>query len=162
MFPSRWCCSTEVKSLRSENFQEMLEHGYLMRTDRGIRTTMDFQGDTVHYDATNPGAQKYLWEKAKKNYYSKGMHHPQLGSLPSLSLFVLCFFVRGVTYYQAKQASKPSGLTKQSLNTPSTISTTTATTAAPTCKSETSTPSNTHAHSTRVKKQPARKTLSIC
>ncbi|KAL2007656.1 hypothetical protein VTN00DRAFT_7638 [Thermoascus crustaceus] len=58
---------------RSENYKEMLENGYLIRTDRGIRTAMDFQGDTVHYDATNPGARAYLWEKAKANYYSKGI-----------------------------------------------------------------------------------------
>jgi alpha-D-xyloside xylohydrolase len=58
---------------RSENFKEMLEHGYLIRTDRGIRTAMEFQGDTVHFDATNPGARKYVWEKARKNYYSKGI-----------------------------------------------------------------------------------------
>ena len=71
-------CSAKVTSPRSENYHEMLEHGYLIRTDRGIRTAMDFEGDTVYYDATNPGAQKYLWEKAKKNYSSKGMHHPHL------------------------------------------------------------------------------------
>ena len=58
---------------RSENYQEMVEHGYLIRADRGVRTAMDFQGDTVHYDATNPGARTYLWEKAKKNYYEKGI-----------------------------------------------------------------------------------------
>lgn len=52
----------------------MIEHGYLIRTDRGIRIAMDYEGETVYYDATNPAAQKYVWEKAKKNYYSKGMH----------------------------------------------------------------------------------------
>ena len=34
---------------------------------------MDFLGDTVHYDATNPGARAYLWEKCKKSYYDKGV-----------------------------------------------------------------------------------------
>ncbi|KAF7562656.1 hypothetical protein G7046_g1466 [Stylonectria norvegica] len=58
---------------RSENYEEMLERGYLIRTDRGVRTGMDFQGDTIHYDATHPGAREYVWEKAKKNYYSKGI-----------------------------------------------------------------------------------------
>lgn len=58
---------------RSENYDEMVEHGYLIRTDRGIRTAMDFQGDTVHYDATNPDARTYLWQKAKKHYYEKGI-----------------------------------------------------------------------------------------
>lgn len=58
---------------RSENYKEMLEKGYLIRTDRGIRIAMDFQGNTVHFDATNPDARAYLWEKAKANYYSKGI-----------------------------------------------------------------------------------------
>ena len=34
---------------------------------------MTYQGNTVHYDATNPGAREYVWEKAKKNYYDKGV-----------------------------------------------------------------------------------------
>ncbi|TVY40615.1 putative family 31 glucosidase [Lachnellula occidentalis] len=58
---------------KSENYQEMIEHGYLIRTDRGIRIAMDYEGETVYFDATNPAAQKYVWEKAKKNYYSKGI-----------------------------------------------------------------------------------------
>ena len=58
---------------RSENFQEMKEKGYLIRTERGFRIVMDFQGNTVHYDATNPDARAYVWQKAKKNYYDKGI-----------------------------------------------------------------------------------------
>ena len=58
---------------RSENYEEMLEKGYLVRTERGFRIVMDFQGNTIHYDATNPEARKYLWDKAKKNYYDKGI-----------------------------------------------------------------------------------------
>lgn len=58
---------------RSENFDEMMEKGYLIRTDRGFRIGMDFQGNTIHYDATNPGAREYVWQKAKKNYYDKGV-----------------------------------------------------------------------------------------
>ena len=58
---------------QSENFEEMLEHGYLIRTDRGMRTVMEYQGNTIHFDATNPEARKYVWEKARKNYYSKGI-----------------------------------------------------------------------------------------
>ncbi|RAO68187.1 uncharacterized protein BHQ10_004199 [Talaromyces amestolkiae] len=59
--------------IRSENYEEMLEKGYLIRMDRGIRTAMNFQGETVHFDATNPDSRKYVWEKARKNYYSKGI-----------------------------------------------------------------------------------------
>lgn len=58
---------------RSENFEEMLEKGYLIRTERGFRVVMDFQGNTVHYDATNPKAREYVWQKAKQNYYDKGI-----------------------------------------------------------------------------------------
>ena len=57
----------------SENYEEMLEKGYLIRTERGFRTGLDFMGATIHYDATNPEARKYLWNKAKKNYYDKGI-----------------------------------------------------------------------------------------
>jgi alpha-D-xyloside xylohydrolase len=58
---------------QSENFREMLEKGYLIRTDRGVRVGLDFMGDTIHVDVTNPDARKYLWGKIKKNYYGKGI-----------------------------------------------------------------------------------------
>lgn len=57
----------------SENYEEMLEKGYLIRTERGFRTGLNFEGATIHYDATNPDARKYLWEKVKTNYYDKGI-----------------------------------------------------------------------------------------
>lgn len=57
----------------SENYEEMLEKGYLIRTDRGFRVGLDFQGATIHYDATNLEARDYLWSKVKKNYYDKGI-----------------------------------------------------------------------------------------
>ncbi len=58
---------------RSENFEEMVEKGYLIRTERGYRIGMDFEGNTIHFDATNPKAREYIWEKVKKNYYDKGV-----------------------------------------------------------------------------------------
>ncbi|KAM5354099.1 hypothetical protein ACJ41O_000749 [Fusarium nematophilum] len=58
---------------KSENYQHMLEHGYLIRTDRGVRTGLDFEGETIHIDVTNPDARAYLWSKARENYYSKGI-----------------------------------------------------------------------------------------
>ena len=57
----------------SENYQEMLEKGYLVAADRGLRLSMRFHGDVMNYDATNPEARKYLWEKVKQNYYNKGV-----------------------------------------------------------------------------------------
>lgn len=58
---------------RSENFSEMLERGLLVRTERGLRTNFDFMGETVYYDATNPEARAYVWDKAKKYYYKYGI-----------------------------------------------------------------------------------------
>jgi alpha-D-xyloside xylohydrolase len=58
---------------RSENFAEMKELGHLIRTERGIRISMDFQGNSLHYDATKSEAREYVWGKAKKNYYDKGI-----------------------------------------------------------------------------------------
>jgi alpha-D-xyloside xylohydrolase len=57
----------------SENYPEMLQKGYLVRVERGIRITMDFMGDTVFFDPTNPGAREYVWNIVKKNYYDKGI-----------------------------------------------------------------------------------------
>ena len=57
----------------SENYDEMLEKGYLIRTERGFRTGLNFEGATIHFDATNPDARSYVWEKARKNYYDKGI-----------------------------------------------------------------------------------------
>jgi alpha-D-xyloside xylohydrolase len=58
---------------QSENYPEMLERGLLIRHDRGLRVAMQCDGDVTHFDATNPEARKYIWEKAKKNYYDKGI-----------------------------------------------------------------------------------------
>ena len=56
----------------SENYQEMLEQGYLIRTDRGFRVGLDFEG--LPFILTPPtGAREYIWEKARKNYYEKGI-----------------------------------------------------------------------------------------
>lgn len=57
---------------RSENFREMLEKGYLVRTEQGVRITMTCFGQEVFYDATNPDARTYVWDKIKENYWDKG------------------------------------------------------------------------------------------
>lgn len=57
---------------RSENYGYMADHGYLVRTDRG-NDTMTWMGATVYFDATHPGAQKFVWERCKENYYDKGI-----------------------------------------------------------------------------------------
>lgn len=58
---------------RSENFQEMMEKGYLVRTERGIRMTMQCFGQEVFMDPTNPGTREFVWDKAKQNYWDKGV-----------------------------------------------------------------------------------------
>lgn len=57
----------------SENYDVMLQKGYLVRTERGIRVTMDFVADTVFFDPTNPGAREFVWKAAKRNYYDIGI-----------------------------------------------------------------------------------------
>jgi len=59
--------------LRSENFSEMNEQGLLVHTERGVNIQMRFGGESVFFDATNPEARKYVWQKCKKNYYDKGI-----------------------------------------------------------------------------------------
>jgi alpha-D-xyloside xylohydrolase len=58
---------------RSANYAPMLENGFLVRTERGVRTTMDFIGKTVFFDATHPGARAFVWDAARRNYYDKGV-----------------------------------------------------------------------------------------
>lgn len=57
----------------SENWDEMLENGLLIRNERGFRSAMGFLANTVHFDATNPAARKYIWSKAAKNYGQYGI-----------------------------------------------------------------------------------------
>lgn len=59
---------------QSENYQEMLDKGYLIKSDRGNGLTMLFQGNTTFFDTTNPQAREFVWNKVKKNYYEKGIH----------------------------------------------------------------------------------------
>lgn len=58
---------------RSENFAEMMERGCLVRTERGVRVTMQAFGQEVFIDPTNPETRKFVWEKVKKNYFEKGI-----------------------------------------------------------------------------------------
>jgi alpha-D-xyloside xylohydrolase len=58
---------------RSENFQEMMEKGYLVRTERGVRVTMQCFGQEVFMDPTNPGTREFVWGKAKQNYWDHGV-----------------------------------------------------------------------------------------
>jgi alpha-D-xyloside xylohydrolase len=57
----------------SSHFVEMHEKGLLVKTERGVITTMEFLGDTVFYDPTNPKAREYVWQLIKQNYYDNGV-----------------------------------------------------------------------------------------
>jgi alpha-D-xyloside xylohydrolase len=59
--------------LKSENYAEMSERGLLVHTERGVNIQMCFGGESVFFDATNPEARDYVWQKCKKNYYDHGI-----------------------------------------------------------------------------------------
>lgn len=59
--------------LLSENYWEMKQRGYLLKADRGVEILMRFVGEAGFYDATNPEARAYVWNKCKQNYYDKGI-----------------------------------------------------------------------------------------
>ena len=59
--------------LDSENFEEMRDRGLLVQSDRGVNVSMQFGGDSMFYDATNPAARDYVWGKCKNNYYNQGV-----------------------------------------------------------------------------------------
>ncbi len=58
---------------KSVHYAEMLERGLFVRTERGSGQLYDFRGDTVIYDALNPEARAFLWEKIRENYYKDGI-----------------------------------------------------------------------------------------
>ncbi len=58
---------------KSTNFEEMYAKGLLIRTERGTIQTYDFNGDCVSFDAMNPEARSFVWEKCRENYYKFGI-----------------------------------------------------------------------------------------
>ena len=60
---------------RSCNYNYMKDHGYLMRSDRGTPYTgTNWMGPVVYFDATHPGARKFIFDECKKNYMPYGIH----------------------------------------------------------------------------------------
>ena len=59
--------------VRSENFQEMFEKNLLVKTEHGLNVQMFFHGNNIFYDATNPKARAYVWEKCRQNYGQHGI-----------------------------------------------------------------------------------------
>ena len=58
---------------KCSHYYEMLDKGYLVRTERGTNQTYDFMGDCLTFDATNPEAREYVWNIVKKNYADYGI-----------------------------------------------------------------------------------------
>ncbi|MGE7611562.1 glycoside hydrolase family 31 protein [Paenibacillus sp. NPDC101420] len=58
---------------RSENFEEMYRKGLLVQTEHGLNVQMSFQGNNVFFDATNPKAREYVWQKCQENYGKYGI-----------------------------------------------------------------------------------------
>jgi alpha-D-xyloside xylohydrolase len=54
----------------SINYREMLEKNLLVQSNLGNNYTM---GKVHFYDATNPEAQRFVWDVCKKNYFDKGV-----------------------------------------------------------------------------------------
>ena len=64
----------------SSNFKTMQERGLLVRNERGIPAHKPFvdtrpEGPVYvqFYDATNPEARRFVWERVKEGYYDKGI-----------------------------------------------------------------------------------------
>jgi len=60
-------------ALDSENFEEMRQKGLLIKPEMGVKVSMQFGGDSLFFDATNPKSRQYVWEKCKRNYYDYGV-----------------------------------------------------------------------------------------
>ncbi|MCC0702827.1 glycoside hydrolase family 31 protein [Clostridioides sp. ES-S-0049-02] len=59
----------------AENYNDYLENGYLVNVNRGVRMTMQIQGNTVFVDMTNRDARDYVWDRIDKNYKQLGIDY---------------------------------------------------------------------------------------
>ncbi|WP_022868968.1 glycoside hydrolase family 31 protein [Schaalia vaccimaxillae] len=64
----------------SENYDELRERGYLVATENGVEFHQKFKDKgmptplpVAFYDATNPDARAYVWDKIKRNYHDLGV-----------------------------------------------------------------------------------------
>jgi alpha-D-xyloside xylohydrolase len=64
----------------SENYQKMQARGYMVAADRNLNAFMTIndsfpEGPSYigYYDATNPEARQFVWDKVKQNYYDLGI-----------------------------------------------------------------------------------------
>jgi alpha-D-xyloside xylohydrolase len=61
-------------------FNEMADRGLLVQTEHGVQTHMPLPDTTpegtsfiTYYDATNPEARAFVWERVKRNYLDQGV-----------------------------------------------------------------------------------------
>ena len=59
--------------VESENYEDMVKKSLLVRTDKGVPLLFTYRGFTTLFDAMNPQAREYIWQKAKENYYKHGI-----------------------------------------------------------------------------------------
>jgi alpha-D-xyloside xylohydrolase len=38
--------------------------------DRGVRSVLDFERETIYFNTTNAKAREYIWSKVRDNYYA--------------------------------------------------------------------------------------------
>ncbi|WP_458117234.1 glycoside hydrolase family 31 protein [Arthrobacter sp. D2-10] len=60
-------------SVESENYAEMKKNNLLVTSERGLDLHMQFEGPSAFYDATNPAARRFVWEKCARNYGAHGI-----------------------------------------------------------------------------------------
>lgn len=58
---------------KSENWQVMSEGNMLITNENGQYGMFDFYGQQVFIDPTNPDTRQFVWDRAKENYYKKGI-----------------------------------------------------------------------------------------
>jgi len=60
-------------ALESENFAAMADRNLLVRTDRGVDVQMWFGGPSRFFDATNPAARAFVWDRCREGYGRHGI-----------------------------------------------------------------------------------------
>lgn len=69
-------------SASSEHYRSLTEAGHLLTTERGVPVVIPFPdkdpfgpGFFTYYDAFNPEARAFHWDKVKRNYLDRGIRH---------------------------------------------------------------------------------------
>lgn len=58
---------------RSENYEVMRRHNYILRAEKGVDVVFMFFGPQTYVDVTHPDARQFFWNRAKENYYKNGI-----------------------------------------------------------------------------------------